>query len=301
MKYNKNLFPFRPNWVTIDNHDIHYIDEGKGQIILFSHAALGSSFMYRRFFTILRRQFRCIALDYPGFGLSVGQPEHFSIVSQSKILEKFIHTLKLKDIIALGHDTGGPSLFKVAADHPELFKGLILTDTVIFPTKEYPKIHNMLKLLSLGVMVSLNAWTNFLVKMTINFGMVTRKLTSAEKAVYYSMFDTSEKRKSITQVLTSLKEYPHFMEKVQLGFKEQLNAKPTLLIYGEKDPVTQLGIPDRIYRMLENAELFFVKKEGHFPHEGQAELMENIISQWIQDQNNKKTDYSTSLASWCFK
>ena len=287
MRYNKSLFPFESKWIQIENYRIHYVDEGKGQILLFSHAALGSSFMYRRFIKSLSQHFRCIALDYPGFGLSTDHPhQKYSVITQSRILKQVIQKLELQEIIAMGHDTGGPSLFKVAKDQPELFKGLILTDTIIFPTFEYRRIHLMLQILGFNFVRKLNETTNFIMKLTVTKGVVTRKLSNEEKAEYYKISASSKKRFRITQLLCSLRENPDFMQSIKDGFEKELNEKPALLIYGENDPVTQLGIPDRIHAMLENAELFFIKNEGHFPHEGQPERMCEIIFQWTQNLNN---------------
>jgi len=280
--YNHELYPFESKWVEIENHKIHYVDEGQGQVLLFSHAALGSSFMFRRFIQILSKNHRCIALDYPGFGLSEGKAEcEYTVASQCRILGLFIGRLRLEDIIALGHDTGGPSLFKVATDYPELFRGLILTDTIIFPTMEYGRIHRMLNILGSRAVRFVNRYTNFLVRLTFNKGVVTRSLSAEERKQYHDLFNTHQKRERIIQMLSSLRQQSDHMKIVKKGFETELNGIPTLLIYGEKDPVTELGIPDRIHAMLKNSELFFIKKEGHFPHEGQPERMSEIISQWV--------------------
>ena len=286
MNYNQELFPFERKWVEIDAHQIHYVDEGQGQVILFSHAPLGSAFMFRRFIKLLSRSYRCIALDYPGFGLSSDTPsEAYSIVTQSKVLAQFIQKLDLRHVIALGHDTGGASLFKVAADHPDWFKGLILTDTVIFPTSQYPKIHKMLNVVGSKFFQTLNAWTNLLVRLTFSKGVPTRKLLKEELAQYRALFDTGQKRRRITELLYSLRQEEACMRSIQAGFERQLNATPALLVYGADDPVAQMGIPARIHAMLQNVELFFIPKEGHFPHEGQPENMAEIIDQWMRKQD----------------
>ncbi len=283
MSYHTELFPFESRWVDIGQHSIHYVDEGKGPVILFSHAALGSSFMFRKFIEILSPFYRCIALDYLGFGLSSDVPsQNYSILTQSYILQEFIHRLNLTDIIGLGHDTGGPSLFRVAAEHPNLFQGLILTDTLIFPSYTYERIHRMLSLVGSGLFQWVNAQTNFLAKATFSRGITTRKLSQEEKRQYEQLFSTPHKRRRITQLLYSLREESKMMEELSQAFKKHLKDKPSLLIYGEKDPLTQLGIPQRIHEMLSKSELLFVEKEGHFPHEGQPEFMANSIHQWIQ-------------------
>ena len=105
--YNKKLYPFKSKWINIDGNVIHYVDEGQGDIILFSHPPLGSSFMYRNFIRFLSKEYRCIAIDYPGFGLSVPHENYrISIQAQSDILLQFIQKTKLDNLLVLGHDTG---------------------------------------------------------------------------------------------------------------------------------------------------------------------------------------------------
>ena len=285
MKYNKELYPFTSRRVDINGESIHYVDEGTGPIILFSHAPLGSSFMYREFIKYLSKRHRCIALDYPGFGLSSNQEEKkYNIETQSEILFKFIKYKKISNIIALGHDTGGPTIFKVAVDHPDLFAALILTDTIIYPTAEYPKIHRMLGLLGNTTLQALNAATNFIARLTFRFGVRTRKLSDAEKQQYWDLFHSASRRKRITELLFSLKQQSYIMNQIKNGFKNQLAATPILLMYGEDDPVTKMGIPTRIHQSHGRSELYLIKGEGHFPHEGQPLEMCRIIEKWIMEQ-----------------
>lgn len=287
--YNKNLYPFQSKWINIDGNQIHYIDEGQGELILFSHPPLASSFMYRNFIPILSQNYRCIAIDYPQFGASTAA-EHYeqSLAAQSEVLKKFILALGLKDIFVLGHDTGGPCAFKVAIEWPQLFKGLILTNTIIFPISEYPRISKMLGIVGSSFFSWLNANTNLLVNLTFNFGIRTRKLSKEEKSVYKEMFNTRKKRKQITTILYNLKESEDFMKDIKYGFETILNTKPALLIYGEFDPVNEMGISDRIHKLLPNSELFLIDKEGHFPHEAKPKQMSNIIHQWIENTRMKR-------------
>lgn len=288
--YNKKLYPFESKWIDLDGNNIHYVDEGQGEIILFSHPPLASSFMYRDFIKVLHNNYRCIAIDYPKFGLSTASIDYkMSIEGQGKILEKFILKLNLKGIYILGHDTGGPSAFGVAVKHPELFKGLILTDTIIYPVCEYKKLTKMLGIVGGKFFTWFNATTNFLVNGTYKYGVKTRKLTKEEKGEYKRMFNTREKRKQITQMLFNLKESEQFMAKIKRGFETTLNTKPTLLIYGENDPVKKLGIADRTHRLMPNSQLFLIDKEGHFPHEGQSKGMSEIIHHWIAKNQNHET------------
>jgi haloalkane dehalogenase len=68
------LFPFTSRFIDVGGHTVHYIDEGSGPTLLFLHGNPTWSFVYRDVIRQLRDQFRCVALDYPGFGLSSPGP-----------------------------------------------------------------------------------------------------------------------------------------------------------------------------------------------------------------------------------
>ncbi|SHS90520.1 alpha/beta hydrolase [Mycobacteroides abscessus subsp. abscessus] len=65
------LFPFESRFVDIDGHRTHYVDEGSGPTLLFLHGNPTWSFDCSTVIQSLRQKFRCIAIDYPGFGLSL--------------------------------------------------------------------------------------------------------------------------------------------------------------------------------------------------------------------------------------
>lgn len=283
MIYDKTLFPFESKWVTIQGSKLHYIDQGAGIPILFCHPPIGSSFMYRNFIRVLRTNYRCIVPDFPGFGLSESHPDYqFNIFSQSQVLLSLIEKLDLKNIVLLGHDTGGPSGFYAMAQCPQRFKAVIFTDTIIFPVSEYPRIDSMLHVVGSNFFSQLNAFTNLLVRVTFSLGVRTKSLSRKEKAQYRNIFNSTEKRKRMTQMLYSLKTCDTVMHEIKQAFSESINQLPALLIYGEKDPVHQLGIADRIHELMPDSELFLIPGEGHFPHEGQPGKMCQIIDTWLQ-------------------
>ena len=60
-------FRFRSNFVEVHGSKIHYIDEGKGEPILFLHGNPTSSYLWRNVIPHLTGNARCIAPDlmYP--------------------------------------------------------------------------------------------------------------------------------------------------------------------------------------------------------------------------------------------
>ncbi|NJL57498.1 alpha/beta fold hydrolase [bacterium] len=67
---DKQAYPFASQTLDLDAGRIHYADEGTGETILMVHGTPMWSFLYRHLIRDLRDDYRVIALDKPGFGLS---------------------------------------------------------------------------------------------------------------------------------------------------------------------------------------------------------------------------------------
>lgn len=128
---NKNLFPYQNRFIKLSGgHHIHYIDEGNGPLLLMLHGNPTWSFLYRKLIAELKDNFRCIAPDLPGFGLSEAPQDYdFSASAHSKVLEDFIKALKIESFIMIGQDWGGPLGLHLATRFPEKVKGAILGNT----------------------------------------------------------------------------------------------------------------------------------------------------------------------------
>ncbi|MBK9338614.1 MAG: alpha/beta fold hydrolase [Lewinellaceae bacterium] len=117
---NRNRFPFESRFVEIDGHRMHYIDEGVGKPILFSHGTPEWSFGWRDIVQGLRGQFRCIAPDLLGFGLSDKPTDaDYSVAAHARRMEQFIQQLGLRDFHVVANDFGLSIAFHYVLRHPE--------------------------------------------------------------------------------------------------------------------------------------------------------------------------------------
>jgi haloalkane dehalogenase len=292
------LYPFEDKWIEIGDNTIHYVDEGEGDVILFSHAAVGWSFVFRNLIKILSKSYRCIAIDFPGFGLSAAGPDYvFSISSQGDIVNRFVKALDLKDLYLVGHDTGGPSAFSAFTERPANVKGFIICDAIIFPVAEYKKISLLLWIVSTSLFKFINRQFNILINSTLKGGFINRKLSAEERDGYLKVSDTWEKRNRIAIVLSSLRKEESFMEFLKSSFETTFNDKPTLLIYGDKDPVHEMGISFRIEKMLRDVQLKLIDGEMHFPFEGAYEQISALVDQWIKSKQSVKNLSNSNTSS----
>ena len=85
------LFPFESRFAEVDGARVHYIDEGQGPVFFGLHGNPTWSFLYRHIVIGLKGRFRCIALDYPGFGLSSAPAGYgYTVAEHSRVVEGFV-------------------------------------------------------------------------------------------------------------------------------------------------------------------------------------------------------------------
>src|SRR4029453_19013858 len=129
------LSPFQSRWLETDGIRVHYLDEGAGQPILMCHGNPTWSFLYRKLIGRLRGQFRCVAVDYPGFGLS-DRPDGYGYTpaEHARIVGRLVDHLALDGFIVMGQDWGGPIGMTVASQRAERVAGLVFMNTWFWRT-----------------------------------------------------------------------------------------------------------------------------------------------------------------------
>src|SRR4051812_12844652 len=106
---DKGLYPFEDRYADIGDCRVHYIDEGSGPLLLMLHGNPTWSFLYRDLVKGLRDRFRCLAVDYPGFGLSTAPEGYgFTPAEHAAVVERLVLELDLRDVTPVVQDWGGP-------------------------------------------------------------------------------------------------------------------------------------------------------------------------------------------------
>src|SRR5262249_33213350 len=101
----ESLFPFQSRFLDVAGCRIHYVDEGGGPPLLLLHGNPTYSFLYREIIRRLSGRFRCIALDYPGFGLSTAPAGYdFRPATHARVLEEFVRLLGLSGLTLMVQD-----------------------------------------------------------------------------------------------------------------------------------------------------------------------------------------------------
>src|ERR687892_589734 len=132
------LYPFQSKWLEVDGFRVHYVDEGSGQPLLMLHGNPTWSFLYRNPISRLRERFRCVAPDYPGFGLS-DRPEGYGYTpaEHARVVERLVDELGLNELIVVGQDWGGPIGAWAAIQRPERVAASVFMNTWCWPADDF--------------------------------------------------------------------------------------------------------------------------------------------------------------------
>ena len=135
------LYPFESqSFATSDGHELHYIDEGAGPVVVFVHGNPTWSFEFRHLIEGLRSEFRRIAADHVGFGLSSrsARREDHHPMAHAKRLTELLEHLDVRDATLFLTDWGGPIGLEFARRHPQRVAKLVITNTWCWPVSRDP-------------------------------------------------------------------------------------------------------------------------------------------------------------------
>jgi haloalkane dehalogenase len=277
------LFGFESRFVELDGNVVHYVDEGSGPILLMLHGNPVWSFVYREVIAALRDRFRCIALDFPGFGLSTGAPGYrYLAQDHAALLVSFLDRLDLSHLTLVGHNWGGPFGLYAAQQRPDKFERLILTNTWAWPLNGDLTSEVFSRGMGNPVGRALMRRFNPLVNYFIPASHKRRKLSEAEMAHYRAATTTREQRHACAALPGELVGARKFFTELadRLGAVEKL---PTLIVWADSDPIFTGKYLERLETTFPNHTTTVLHGVGHFlQSDAPAEFGEAIETWWAE-------------------
>jgi len=273
------LFPFESRFVVIDGHSVHYEDEGSGPTLLFLHGNPTWSFVYREVIESLRDEFRCIAVDYPGFGLSSAAPGYRYLPAEhAQVITAFVDTLALNEVTLVAHDWGGPIGLALVENHPEAFDRLVLANTWAWPIGA-PHVQIMSHVMGSPIGRLLIRQFNLFVNVMIPAGHRLTKPTNDEMDHYQKALDSPSRRDASAIFPREITASRAFLADVEAGLAG-IAALPTLIIWGDADMAFGHKELRRWEQTFTDHQTVVVEGAGHFVQSDSPNRFAAAIRDW---------------------
>lgn len=264
---NAGEFSFTVHTKTIDGIPLGYLDEGVGDTLLFFVHGLGSNKMaWSKNLVELRKKYRCIAIDLPGYQDSgFGQGVH-DLIFYRNILSSFIQSFEGGKIL-IGHSMGGQIAIMTSYAFPELLHRLVLVAPAGFELFS-EEASRMMKNIYQAQMV---------------FNMTEEQIVSSIQLNFYQFPDDA---RFMIQDRTSLTQGQGFMQYCDMivqNIAGMLNTPvasilpdisiPVLILFGKKDQLipnqyfnphlTVMDVGEKGHETLPASQLKWIENGGH--------------------------------------
>lgn len=291
-------FPFTPHFTSAPGFNMHYVDEGDGEVVLCLHGEPTWGYLYRHMITQLSGSYRVIVPDHMGFGKSE-TPPHRTYWLQDHIdnLEKLVLHLDLQDITLVMHDFGGPVGMGIAARHPHRIRRVIgingptpfgqpeLVQTLQANAKESPWFQWILAAESAGKLEQILHELHYHILSTLKLNGFERHelITDTWMEAYRAAFTTPNETLGAIGWAKGFATDTHIMEEPSPEAKEKIRQLPALTIWGSRDrtlhakhfiPLFQSLFPAGIVHELSEA--------GHYSPEDDPETISLLIYQFLK-------------------
>lgn len=275
-----------------DSTRIHYVDEGRGETLLFLHGNPGWSFQWRELVEGLKGSYHCVVLDYPGFGLSSAPPGYgYTPGEQSRAVEAFVDRLGLHDLTLVMQDWGGPIGLGLAERRPELVRQLVLGNTWAWPTSTSTPRGKFSKLAGgpVGEFIQMNF--NGFVAAALSHD-IARKLPADITAVYKRPFRPFDHRGVAVFYPGQITAASEYFTEVEAGLG-RIRDRRTLILWGMRDPGFPKADLERHEKAFPNHTTVELPEAGHFFFEDAPERVVAHIRTFLSGGTNPAIGLNT--------
>lgn len=273
----QSQWPFEIRHRDVHGNLIHYVDVGHGPVLLFVHAGMWS-FVWRDVITELRHDFRCVALDFPGSGLSqAGAGYRVGLAGNSRVLAGLVAELGLTEITLVLHDLGGVVGLDYAARRPEEVRALVVAQTFGWWPRQR-LLRAMLRLVGGGAVTAVNVRTNLIQRLTATRFGVGRRLDGPGRRAFLGPTRERGRREPFTALMHDVSRSRPRLDAIEAALRGPLRGRPVLTIFGERnDPA---HFQRDWLRLFPTARQVVVPKGNHFPMNDAPDTFAAAVRAW---------------------
>ncbi|MDX1957363.1 MAG: alpha/beta hydrolase [Leptospiraceae bacterium] len=246
---SKGIFEHQRNgkYVSVEGLNIFNIDKGQGEVIVLLPGFFSTSYSFRKLIPILAENFRVLAPDYPGIGLSERTSAVYSHRMLANMIKQYLDTVTEERVHLVGYDYGCAISFLLLNTYPEKIK----TFTAISPFTHLENFtyYTPLFLLHkkvLGDMLGFTMSKNLL-KFVFERYLLNTKLDDETLEDYHFLLFHGEGRKNYLKMSHNIDRSIYARKDMEAGMHKMIGGRQILI--GENDRNIS-------FKELENIKLF---------------------------------------------
>jgi pimeloyl-ACP methyl ester carboxylesterase len=132
--------PVRSGHVAVNGLRYYYEIHGQGEPLLLLHGGLGSIDMFGPLLPALAQSRQVIGVDLQGHGRTALGDRAISLVDMGDDIAVLLSELGYRQVDALGYSLGGGVAFRLAVQHPEKVRRLVLVSAGFAQDGFYPEM-----------------------------------------------------------------------------------------------------------------------------------------------------------------
>lgn len=238
----------RRHQTVVDGMQIYSETAGAGAPVVLLHGLSGSTRWWARNIAPLARQFEVHTVDLAGFGQSRSAGP-FQLAAAADMIARWMERVGLERASVAGHSMGGLVAAELAADHPGRVERLVLVAAA-------------LPALSLGSLADPCELLRRLPYLPFSF---------------LDLLLPDLLRAGVPTVVGALRELLAADIRAKLG---RIKA-PTLLVWGDRDPLVPLSQAWLLARLVPCRELAIFKRVGHNPMWERPDSFNQLLAEFL--------------------
>jgi acyl-CoA synthetase (AMP-forming)/AMP-acid ligase II/pimeloyl-ACP methyl ester carboxylesterase len=280
----KDLYPFASRFCTVkDGYKLHYVDEGRGPVVILVHGNPTWSFYYRELIKRLSATCRVIAVDHIGCGLSDHpRGKHFRAKDRVGHLQDLLDQLGITKFSLVMHDWGGAIGTALAVNNMKNVEKLVYFNTTLTETESLPFFIRISAKPPWGRFITKT--TKTFLRLATDFG-VGKKLSKRVKQGYMYPYRSRRDRTAIWDFVQDIPfniDHPTYAGMMDIGHAvPELAKKPIKIMWGLKDPCFHHEMLTQLVRLFPEAEVTEYPKASHLVVEDEIDDISRSLEEFF--------------------
>lgn len=238
--------------IKFDDTNLFYLDAGSGYPVFLIHGMGSDHAVWAELIPLLQNDYRVIAMDLRGHGLSSKTPGPYSIELFSEDILQLIESFNIGQAHFIGHSMGGAILQEMAINNPTIFSSITIISS--FSYIDHQLEEKLVKLRDILNNKGYNEFFDACLEITYNPQFVIKN-----KELLDEFKDSMAKYSSISSLTSTINAC------LKVDYKSSLNkiTTPSSIVAGENDVFVSINHAIKLSREIPNSKIDIIPGASH--------------------------------------